>query len=87
MLVVVLGWAPVFRGGGVGPEEQALAEPIGNRFTREGFGCSGGKGSGGGLEPVGGPKAGAREGFEAVGLGAVAAGFSEDGQVGLARLH
>ena len=79
VLVVVLGWAPVFRGGGVGPEEQALAEPIGNRFTREGFGCSGGKGGGGSLEPVGGPEAGAGEGFETIGLCAVTAGFSEDG--------
>ena len=36
---------------------------------------------------MGGPEAGAGEGFEAIGLGAVAAGFSEDGQVGLARFH
>lgn len=79
--------APVFRGGGVGPEEQALAEPIGNRFTREGFGCSGGEGGGGSLKPVGGPEARAGEGFETIGLCAVTAGFSEDGQVGLARFH
>jgi len=87
VLVVVLGWAPVFRGGGVGSEEEALAEPIGNRFTRKGFGCSGGKGSGDGLEPVGGPEAGAGEGFESIGLGSVAAWFSEYGQVRLARFH
>jgi len=87
MLVVVLGWAPVFRGGGVGSEEESLAEPIGNRFTGKGFGCSGGKGSGDGLEPVGGPEAGAGEGFESIGLGFMAAGFSDDGQVGLARFH
>ena len=49
MLVVVLGWAPVFRGGGVSSEEEALAEPIGNRFAGQGFGCSGGEGGGGGL--------------------------------------
>jgi len=49
MLVVVLGWAPVFRGGGVGSEKESLAEPIGNRFTREGFGGGGGKSGGGGL--------------------------------------
>jgi len=87
MLVVVLGWAPVFRGGGVGSKEEGLAEPIGNRFTREGFRCSGGKGGWGGLEPMSGPEAGAGEGFEAIGLGSMAAGFSQDGQVGLARLH
>ena len=87
VLVVVLGWTPVFRGGGVGPEEQALAEPIGNRFTREGFGCSGGEGGGGSLEPVGGPEARAGEGFEAISLCTVTAGFSDDGQVGLARFH
>jgi len=34
-----------------------------------------------------GPEAGAGEGFEAVGLCAVTAGFSEDGQVCLARFH
>ena len=87
MLVVVLGWAPVFRGGGVGPEEESLAEPIGNRFTREGFGCGGGEGGGSSLEPVGGPEARAGEGFEAISLCTVTAGFSEDGQVGLARFH
>ncbi len=87
MLVVVLGWAPVFRGGGVGSKEEGLAEPIGNRFTREGLRCSGGEGGGGRLEPVGGPEAGAGKGFEAIGLGSVAAGFSQDGQFSLARFH
>ena len=87
VLVVILGWAPVFRGRGVGSEEQALAEPIGNRFTREGFGCSGGEGGGSSLEPVGGPEARAGEGFEAISLCTMTAGFSEDGQVGLARFH
>jgi len=76
MLVVVLGGTPVFRGGGVGSEEEALAEPIGNCFTREGFGCSSGEGGGGTLEPVSRPEAGAGEGFEAIGQGAMAAGFS-----------
>jgi hypothetical protein len=87
VLVIVLGGAPVFRGGGVGSKKKTLAKPIGNRFTREGFGCSGGKGGGGSLEPVGGPEAGAGEGFEAISLCTVTAGFSEDGQVGLARFH
>ncbi len=39
------------------------------------------------MEPVGGPQARTGEGFETIGLGAVATGFSKDGQVGLARLH
>ena len=76
MLVVVLGGAPVFRRGRVGAQEESLAEPIADRFTREGFGCSRWEGGGGGLKPVGGPEAGAGEGFEAICLGAVAAGFS-----------
>ena len=60
---MVLGGTPVFWGGGVGPEEEGLAEPIGNRFTREGFRCCGGEGGGGGLKPMGGPEVGAGEGF------------------------
>jgi len=79
VLVMVLGGTPVFRGGLVGPEEECLTKPIGNRFTREGLGCSSGEGGGGGLKPVGGPEAGAGEGFEAIGLRAVATRFSEDG--------
>ena len=87
MLVVVLGWAPVFRGGGVGSKEEGLAEPIGNCFTREGLRCSGGEGGWGGLEPMSGPEAGAGEGFEPISLCTVTAGFSKDGQVGLAQFH
>ena len=84
---MVFGGTPVFRGGGVGPEEECLTKPIGNRFTREGLGWSGGESGGDGLEPVGGPEAGAGERFEAIGLRTVAAWFSEDGQVGLAQFH
>jgi len=84
---MVFGGTPIFWGRGVGPEEECLTKPIGNRFTREGFGCSSGEGGRGGLEPVGGPETGAGEGFEAIGLGTVTAGFSENGQVGLAQFH
>jgi len=64
-----------------------LPEPIGNRFAGQGFGGSGGEGGGGSLEPVSRPEAGAGEGFEAIGLGSMTAGFSENGQIGLARFH
>jgi len=84
---MVLGGTPVFGGERVGPEEECLTKPIGNRFTRERLGCSGGEGGRGGLKPVGGPEAGAGEGFEAIGLRTVATRFSKDGQVGLARFH
>ena len=84
---MVLGGTPVFRGGGVGPEKECLTKPIGNRFTRERLRRSGWEGGGGGLKPVGGPEAGAGEGFEAISLRTVATWFSEDGQVGLARFH
>ncbi len=73
---MVLGGTPVFWGGGVGPEEECLTKPIGNRFTREGLRRSGWEGGGGGLKPVGGPEAGAGERFEAISLCIVTAGFS-----------
>jgi len=87
VLVMILGGAPVFRGGGVGSRDEALPEPFGNGFAGKGFRGGRRESGGGGLEPVGGPKAGTGEGFEAVGLGSVATGFAEDGKVGFSRLH